>query len=81
MDEFEDEDEYSEFVPVRFTWRVLVRAGLDFTGHVLEGARCAVGLIEAAVISDEMKYHQDRLFHAEVSQALEMLPVMDEEEE
>lgn len=78
-----DEDEYSEEVhyeimPQRFSKIVLLRAGLDFAGHVLEGARCALGMIEHAVVSHEVFQHEQRAFHDEMTYDLEMLPEAEE---
>lgn len=79
-----DEDEEFEgfdpeaIYPEPFSGWVLVKAGLDFVGHVLEAAHCALGVIGRGVISAEI-FHGQQKYFAEVTRAeLEMLPEVEE---
>lgn len=74
----EDELEYVEIPAQRFSKLTLIRAGLDFLGHTLEGARCALGIVEAAVMSHEIRMHQERSMQDELSWELESLPEIEE---
>lgn len=75
---FEEYEDVYEIQPQRFSKIVLLRAGLDFAGHVLEGARCALGIIEAAVIGHEVFQHEQKAFHEEMTWDLDMIPETDE---
>lgn len=74
-DDYDDDESYYVEIPAqRFSKLTLLSAGLDFLGHVLEGARCAVGRVEAAVMSHEMRMSHEKAMQDELSWELEALP-------
>lgn len=76
----EDFEDGEEFVmePQRFTWLVVAHAGLDFAGHILEGARCALGQIQHGLISHDLKCQLDKQFEDEIRWDLDSIPEIDE---
>lgn len=80
MDEDDWESEGEELVmePQRFTWMTVAHAGLDFAGHILEGARCALGHIQHGLISHDIKCRLDKQFEDEIRWDLDNIPEIDE---
>jgi hypothetical protein len=76
-DDFEGE-EYTTFSPQRFSWVTLVRAGLDFAGHVAHGAACAIQIVEQAVVSHEIRCYEEKAFSDQLAYDLECLPETEE---
>lgn len=73
-----EDDEVMHITPQRFSWVTVVRAGLDFLGHVAEGAACAIKQLEGAVVSHEIHTWEQRAFEDSVRLGLESLPCEDD---
>lgn len=78
MDEEMDESEGWTMAPQRFSKVTLIRAGLDFLGHVAEGAACAIRQLEHAVLGHELRMMEERNWQDELSYELESLPEGDD---
>ena len=73
MDEDIEEGEGWTMAPQRFSRVTLVRVGLDFLGHVAEGAACAIRQLEHAVLGHELRMMEERNWQDELSYALETI--------
>lgn len=81
-DREDDEDEDYEgpvIYPERFNKWVLLRAGLDFAGHILEGAHCALQILGRGVLAAEVYEAERKCFEEDVRAELEMLPEAESE--
>lgn len=80
----DDENEFDEMeglvviTPQRFSRVTLIRAGLDFLGHVFEGAACAVRQVEHAVLGHEIRMAEERNWQEAMQYDLESIPETDD---
>lgn len=77
-EDYADEGEYMPIAPQRFSKVTLVRAGLDFLGHVAEGAACAIRQLEQAVIGHELRCYEERNWQEAMQFDLESIPETDD---
>jgi hypothetical protein len=76
-DDYEVEfDEYDPqaIYPEPFSKWVLIKAGIDFASHILDGARCALGIVAQGVLASEIFHGEQKSFEESVRASLEMLP-------